>query len=117
MQPVVEVGGRCRPADPVALSELAAERARDLELLLRLDALRRDHDIEYLGDTENAPAIAGAVLGVAEVLDVVVAAEGIETEQQLEISRTLGCQLGQGHRIGRPAPATDLDDWLHAARL
>ncbi len=132
---IVEVSEDAFLGDPVS-STAALHRCRDLGVRIALDdfgsgwsslATLRSLPIDILkldqslltglGGSPQSRAIAGAVLGVAEVLDVVVAAEGIETEQQLEISRTLGCQLGQGHRIGRPAPATDLDDWLHAARL
>ncbi|KAB2900547.1 MAG: EAL domain-containing protein, partial [Dokdonella sp.] len=33
-----------------------------------------------------------------------VIAEGIETEQQLAALRAMGCALGQGFLLGRPAP-------------
>ncbi len=37
-----------------------------------------------------------------------VVAEGIETEQQLAVLRTLGCDEGQGYLFGRPKPASIL---------
>ncbi len=80
---------------------------------LPIDILKLDQQmLGDLGESPQARAIVGAVLGVAEVLEVIVVAEGVETDSQLEISRSLGCQLGQGHRIGRPAPATDLGAWF-----
>ncbi len=38
-------------------------------------------------------------------LGVVVIAEGIETEAQLERLRSIGCRFGQGYLFGAPAPA------------
>lgn len=53
-------------------------------------------------------AIIRAVLEIANVLDVKVVAEGIETKEQLEIFRSLGCQLLQGYYFGRPMPAEEI---------
>ena len=33
-----------------------------------------------------------------------VVAEGIETQEQLEILRELGCEYGQGYLLARPLP-------------
>ena len=52
-----------------------------------------------------ATGVAAAVLGLADSLGLVVVAEGIETEAELEVLRGLGCQRGQGFLLGRPAPA------------
>jgi predicted signal transduction protein with EAL and GGDEF domain len=39
-------------------------------------------------------------------------AEGVETAEQLEILRELGCGTIQGYLIGRPATALDISTWL-----
>lgn len=59
-------------------------------------------------------AIIRAVLEIANVLDVKVVAEGIETKEQLEIFRSLGCQLLQGYYFGRPMPAEEMTALLQA---
>jgi EAL domain-containing protein (putative c-di-GMP-specific phosphodiesterase class I) len=41
-------------------------------------------------------------------------AEGIETPEQLELLRQMGCELGQGFLFARPMPAADLEDHLGA---
>jgi EAL domain-containing protein (putative c-di-GMP-specific phosphodiesterase class I) len=41
-----------------------------------------------------------------------VVAEGIETEQHLQILRALGCDVGQGYGIGRPLAAAGFSEWL-----
>ena len=50
-------------------------------------------------------AIVELVLGLADKLDKRVVAEGVETIEQAERLRELGCRLGQGYLFARPAPA------------
>ncbi len=49
-------------------------------------------------------AVIRAVLALANSLGMEVVAEGIETEQQHEALIAMGCALGQGFLLGRPAP-------------
>jgi diguanylate cyclase (GGDEF)-like protein len=53
-------------------------------------------------------AIVGAILAMAQALDIDVVAEGIESQAQLDVLRRLGCRLGQGYLFARPAPAAAL---------
>lgn len=46
--------------------------------------------------------IARAVIGMADELDLLVIAEGIETSQQLDAVRELGCKQAQGYYWSRP---------------
>jgi EAL domain-containing protein (putative c-di-GMP-specific phosphodiesterase class I) len=41
-------------------------------------------------------------------LGLTVVAEGVETEEQLAIVQSLGCESVQGFLIGRPCPADEL---------
>ncbi len=50
-------------------------------------------------------AITMAVIRLAHALGMVTVAEGVETEEQLELLRTLGCDLVQGYHLGVPLPA------------
>lgn len=49
-------------------------------------------------------AVIRAVLALANSLGMEVVAEGIETQQQCEALIAMGCALGQGFLLGRPAP-------------
>ena len=49
-------------------------------------------------------AIVGAVAGLADALDLVCVAEGIETQEQADHLASLGVR-GQGYLLGRPAAA------------
>jgi EAL domain-containing protein (putative c-di-GMP-specific phosphodiesterase class I) len=53
-------------------------------------------------------AIVSAVMAIAYSLDITVVAEGVETEQQLELLRAAGVQAVQGYLFGRPEPAEAL---------
>jgi len=53
-----------------------------------------------------------AVLRLAESLDLVTVAEGVETEQQADLLRDLGCPLGQGNLFAAPLTVNALDALL-----
>ena len=50
----------------------------------------------------NDAAIVGAVISMARSLDIELAAEGIESAEQLGMLQDLGCRLGQGFHFSRP---------------
>ena len=86
-----------------------------------LSALRRMTVHEVKVDrsfVSSAPTCAAdrsiieATLVLARGLGVPVVAEGIETPEQLELVRQLGCHRAQGYLLGRPQPATALSDRL-----
>ena len=58
-----------------------------------------------LGDERDARAIIGAVASLGAGLDKTVVAEGIETEEQMKLVTSQGCQEGQGFLFGRPMSA------------
>ncbi len=55
---------------------------------------------------DNRPeslALVRAILALASTLGIDAVAEGVETEEQREALLGLGCSLGQGYLLGRPA--------------
>ena len=60
----------------------------------------------------RAVAIARTVLSLGHGLDLTVVAEGVETVDQLEFLREIGCDLVQGYLISKPLPGPELVKWL-----
>ncbi len=56
--------------------------------------------------------ILSTVVELAHSLGMVVVAEGVETEDQLDMLLLLGCDLGQGYLLGEPKPARELTNLL-----
>jgi EAL domain-containing protein (putative c-di-GMP-specific phosphodiesterase class I) len=48
------------------------------------------------------------LLALGGSLDIPVLAEGIETEGQLSLLRTEGCNEARGYLLGRPAPLAQI---------
>jgi diguanylate cyclase len=53
-----------------------------------------------------------AISSAAFALDLMVIAEGVETEEQAVLSQDLGCQIGQGYYFHRPMTAEALTNLL-----
>ncbi|MDQ6650224.1 MAG: EAL domain-containing protein [Actinomycetota bacterium] len=62
--------------------------------------------IEPVLTDRSAYAIVKAVLSMCRDMGLPTVAEGIETEDQLDLLRDLGCSNGQGYLFGRPVPLT-----------
>jgi diguanylate cyclase (GGDEF)-like protein/PAS domain S-box-containing protein len=60
--------------------------------------------------------IVAAVVGMARALNLSVVAEGIETREQAEALRELGCDIGQGFLFAKAVPATEFEDLAQSAR-
>jgi diguanylate cyclase (GGDEF)-like protein len=64
--------------------------------------------VSALSHNKKSRAIAKAVVNLARSLHLDVIAEGIETEDQLERLRKLGCSQGQGYLLGRPTTTSKI---------
>lgn len=79
----------------------------------RFDKLKIDQS--FISDIEtnaDSRAIVDAVIRLGHDLGMSIAAEGVETEGQYDILRTLGCGEIQGYLIGRPVPAEEMARFL-----
>jgi EAL domain-containing protein (putative c-di-GMP-specific phosphodiesterase class I) len=61
----------------------------------------------------NRP-ILEASIGIAKRLDMRSVAEGVETEDEWQLLREIGCDLAQGYFIGVPMAAAELPAWLES---
>ncbi|HEV2091930.1 MAG TPA: EAL domain-containing protein [Rubrobacter sp.] len=67
-------------------------------------------------DPKNA-AVVEAAITLAHALGEKVIAEGVQTEEQLERLRQMGCDLAQGHHFSEPLPSeAALEVFREAAR-
>ena len=82
-----------------------------------LDTLKIDRSfVSDLPHEGEATAIVRAILGLASGLGLSVIAEGVETLEQADFLRDLGCQMAQGYLYARPMPASDVAGFLHVYR-
>jgi EAL domain-containing protein (putative c-di-GMP-specific phosphodiesterase class I) len=73
--------------------------------------------IDGLGRSREDTAIITATLAFASALGLSVTAEGVETVDQFERLRALGCPQGQGFLFSRPVVAGQLPTLLAATSL
>ena len=95
---------------PVVLDDFGTGYS-SLSYLLRLSVsiLKIDRSfVMALDGGHRATSIIAAIIGMAATMGMTVVAEGIETDAQAELLRTMGCQLGQGYRFARPMPLAAL---------
>jgi diguanylate cyclase (GGDEF)-like protein/PAS domain S-box-containing protein len=70
------------------------------------DTLKIDRAfVNGLGEDRQDSAIVSTVIMLAKTLNLKVVGEGIETAQQLDQLRSLGCDSGQGYHFARPVSA------------
>ncbi|WP_414645579.1 putative bifunctional diguanylate cyclase/phosphodiesterase [Bradyrhizobium sp. 6(2017)] len=76
-------------------------------------------DRAFIKDLAGAGAsstIVQAVVNIATASDMTTTAEGVETEQQRNMLRILGCTEMQGYLFSRPVPAADVRKLLSSHR-
>jgi EAL domain-containing protein (putative c-di-GMP-specific phosphodiesterase class I) len=78
--------------------------------LFELDKLKIDKvfidDIVTMKKRQN---LVKSIVAMSKSLNLVVVAEGIETKEQVEILKTLGCDLGQGYLFSKPLEVKDVE--------
>jgi len=68
--------------------------------------------IDDLATDKKDRAIAKSIVDLSKGLDLKVIAEGVETKEQYEILKKLGCQIIQGYYFSRPIPSGDAETLL-----
>ena len=74
-------------------------------------------DRSFLGGSSASSgneAIVAAIVGLSHALGLVVVAEGVETERQLESLVSLDCDRAQGFLFARPGPPEAVDELVRA---
>ena len=81
---------------------------------LQVDCLKIDKYFvdDMLADEETA-LIIGSMIEMGRKLGYQVVAEGIETQEQLELIRKLGCETVQGYLFSKPVGAEEITKLLN----
>ena len=67
-----------------------------------------------IAEPQGSSSIVQAVVNIAAARHMTTTAEGVETEQQRELLRALGCSEMQGYLFSPPKPAADIRQLLFA---
>lgn len=79
--------------------------------LFPLDVLKIDRT--FVGDMIEDPAdatIVEAAVSLGHKLGLDIVAEGVETAEQRDFLRRIGCDIGQGYHFGHPLPSSELEE-------
>jgi diguanylate cyclase (GGDEF)-like protein/PAS domain S-box-containing protein len=79
---------------------------------LAVDRLKLDRSfITGMDGGSKDQVIVESTIQLAHGLELEVVAEGIENEQQYQLLKKFGCDLGQGYWIAKPMPKDKLVEW------
>ncbi|WP_078031202.1 bifunctional diguanylate cyclase/phosphodiesterase [Massilia sp. KIM] len=124
---VVEIGeGMLLEGMDAVIERLRPQRALGLQVALdrfsggyssmshlvryELDYVKIDHCfVDALDREANGLAVCEAIIAMAHKLGMQVVAEGVDTEVQRALLREVGCDFAQGHAVGGPMTAGDLE--------
>ncbi len=97
---------RCRSRGwGVALDDVGSDsRALGLIALIEPDVFKLDLRLVQARATAEIAAVVAGVEAQAERTGTMILAEGIETDEHVELARGMGARLGQGWFFGRPGP-------------
>ena len=78
-----------------------------------IDKIKIDRSfIKDLGTKQRSKELVRAAINIGHSLGLMTLAEGIETQEQLDILRALGCRQGQGFLFSPAIPAGQVSDAL-----
>lgn len=85
---------------------------------LPLQAMKIDRSfIDELNQSPSAESIVRSILNMAHSMEIEAIAEGVETAEQFEFLKALGCRLFQGFWFSKPVPEAEfLNYWQQAKR-
>ena len=80
---------------------------------LPIDALKLDMQFIRNAFREGGNThMLEVIIGISDYLSVPVIAEGVETEEQLDALKALGCDIVQGYFFSKPVPAFEFEPFI-----
>jgi diguanylate cyclase (GGDEF)-like protein len=74
----------------------------------QMDALKIDRSfVANINESSDSFAIVDGIIKMARALDLNIVAEGVETKQEWDVLKKLGCDLGQGYIWAKPLPSDE----------
>lgn len=104
---VIEVIAHCHAQDiPVALDDFGTGYSHLTHLhQLEFDTVKLDQAfVREMFTSSRAMAIVRTIVNLGRDLGADIVVEGVETRQQLDALRELGCRYAQGYLIGKAVP-------------
>lgn len=86
-----------------------------LSQLKRFQVSKLKIDRSFISDLQNNAedrAIVRAIISMAQALDMLTLAEGVESAWQMDFLRDEGCQEIQGFHFSRPLPADNFEEFV-----
>ena len=128
---VLEVTESAIVDDRIAIPTLQALRDRGIQIAiddfgtgysslqyltrLPVDILKIDRSfVAELTESDHGSAVTEAVIRLAQVLELRIVAEGIETTGQADGLLALGCDTGQGYLYAKPLPSEEAHAFITA---
>jgi EAL domain-containing protein (putative c-di-GMP-specific phosphodiesterase class I) len=82
---------------------------------LPIDVVKMDRSfVEGIAESDQRLAVAEGIVQIARTLRLEVIAEGIETEEQRSLLRSMGCHYGQGYLLAMPMPARQAEELVRS---
>jgi diguanylate cyclase (GGDEF)-like protein/PAS domain S-box-containing protein len=103
----------------VALDDFGSDYS-SLSYLMQLpvDIVKIDGSFaQSLGESPRARVIVEAIISLAHALGLEAVGEGVESAEQLDHLRSMGCDLVQGYHLARPMPNEELDRILASRKI
>ena len=69
--------------------------------------------IDNISESYRDKVIVETIIEFAKKMDFYVVAEGIETKDQLDLTRSMGCDAAQGFYYSKPLPPCEVESMYH----
>jgi diguanylate cyclase (GGDEF)-like protein/PAS domain S-box-containing protein len=85
---------------------------------LQVDKVKMDRSfVQNLSSSSERVTVVGAIISICRALELEVIAEGVETEDEADVLRVIGCDCAQGYLYSRPLSQAAFMEYLKSLVL
>lgn len=109
---IAEIGTNIRQQGfSIALDDFGAKyTSMSMLTILEFDVLKLDRSLVYnLEENSSSRVVVKHIVEMCREMGAQSVAEGVETNEQLELLRSLGCDQAQGYLYSQPVPCTEFE--------